>query len=176
MANDELFGADGTQPLPPAPPLGDPLSGLVTGYLFADDTAAPVLPAEEPVARARAQAEVARRRTAAPSRSVRSVAPGAVTPDAIPLAESLPSRPRQVPRAPADVRRAQPVPSRPTVVQPVRQASVTRSPGVPPAATGSRRTAGLGCAVFVIVAVLLVVLFVVLGAVYGHGNAGFFNG
>ncbi|HEY0807514.1 MAG TPA: hypothetical protein VGD84_20780, partial [Pseudonocardiaceae bacterium] len=41
VADDELFGPDGTQP-PPAPPfLSDPLAGLVTGSLFADTTAGP---------------------------------------------------------------------------------------------------------------------------------------
>jgi len=46
VADDELFGPDGTQ-APPAPPfLSDPLAGLVTGVLFSDTTSvADVVPA-----------------------------------------------------------------------------------------------------------------------------------
>ena len=40
MTIDELFGPDGTEPLPPLPVLADPLAGLVTGEFLAADVLA----------------------------------------------------------------------------------------------------------------------------------------
>ncbi|HKN99856.1 MAG TPA: hypothetical protein VJX10_22235, partial [Pseudonocardiaceae bacterium] len=97
MADDELFGADGTQPLPPPPLLPDPLGGLVTGALFSDTTAVVTAVEQAPAAQAATPVEQARRRTVqatATRRPARS-APGATTPTAIPVAESLPSRPKE---------------------------------------------------------------------------------
>ncbi len=187
MADDEMFGADGTQPLPASPPLPDPLGGLVTGYLFSDNTAGPLDPvAEQQSAQATAASAAVRRRTAAGAPR-RSSAPGAVTPDAIPVAEALPSRQREVRRPTAA--RPTAVPVAPTVnrrnVAPRPQsapASTARAAGRDPAMSRpvpgmrQRRTAGAGCALFVIVIVLLILVFVVLGAVLGHGGSGFFGG
>src|SRR6266700_1725395 len=41
MADDELFGLDGTQSPPPPPLEIDPLAGLLTGSVFADRTSEP---------------------------------------------------------------------------------------------------------------------------------------
>jgi hypothetical protein len=192
VADDELFGADGTQPLPASPALPDPLGGLVTGYLFSDNTAGPLVPiAEQQAAQVNAVAAEVRRRATAPVTGRRSSAPGAVTPDAIAPAESLPSRQRetrrptaprptanratQVPVAPAVNRR--PAATRPTAPAASAQAA-GRNPAMSRPAPGMqpRRSGGGGCAVMVVVIVLVVVVFVVLGVVLGHGSSGFFGG
>lgn len=185
MADDELFGADGTQPLPPPPVLPDPLGGLVTGELFSDTTVAATVAEQAPAAAAATPAEQARRRTVqatATRRPVRS-APGATTPTAIPVAESLPSRTRErrparaitpVAVTPAPVRNT-PAPNAATrtvssgrTPAGVRPAPGTRAPG--------RRSAGAGCAMFLVIVIVLVTVFIVLGVVLGHGNTGFTGG
>jgi hypothetical protein len=192
VADDDLFGADGTQSLPPMPLLPDPLGGLVTGSLFSD-TIVPLTTAETPAAvaaQAAAPAARDRRRVVQPTGSRRTAGqqPGATTPTAIPVAESLPGG-RKENRRPPVVRATTPI----AVTQPLRNtparnttprnvAAGTQSARTPagtrpaPGIRTSRRSAGAGCAMFLVIVIVLVTIFVVLGVVLGHGNTGLSGG
>ncbi|HEX5116607.1 MAG TPA: hypothetical protein VFW65_15530 [Pseudonocardiaceae bacterium] len=192
VADYDEFGADGTQPLPPPQLLPDPLGGLVTGSLFSD-TIVPLTVAETPAAAAQAAAPAtqARRRTVQATGSRRTVGPqpGATTPTAIPVAESLPGGGRRENRRQTVVRATTPIavtpplrntPARNTTARNV--SSGTRSARTPasarpaPAIRTSRRSAGAGCAMFLVIVIVLVTIFVVLGVVLGHGNTGLSGG
>jgi hypothetical protein len=204
VADDELFGQDGTQP-PPAPPfLSDPLSGLVTGQLFSDTTAVADVSAKysdfvyTPAARFRG------RRPAAPTRTTGPLQ-AAGAPAAIPVAEGLPARSGMQDRRPPAARGTPaPIPpARVAPVTPVRPApSRTPPTGWPsartqptgvsarpatgrPGTTGRpaqaqpyrrQRRAGAGCSIFLLLIVIMVVAFVVLGILLGHGGSGGFGG
>jgi hypothetical protein len=191
VADYDLFGADGTQSLPPLPLLPDPLGGLVTGSLFSD-TIVPLTTAEIPAAAAKAAAPVAqdRRRVVQSTGSRRTVSQqsGATTPTAIPVAESLPGGRREN-RRPTVVRATTPIavtpplrntPARNTTPRNVSAGTQSaRTPaGVRPAPgiRTSRRSAGAGCAMFLVIVIVLVTIFVVLGVVLGHGNTGLSGG
>jgi hypothetical protein len=197
VADDELFGPDGTQ-APPAPPfLSDPLAGLVTGVLFSDTTAvADVVPTfvVDPVA---PSATRARRRTAAaPARSGAQPLTAATAPAASAVAAPLSAKPGiQQSRPPAN--RATQIGSQPTTYAPARPAPPRTSPAnwqntrPPPALRGTpgrpvppparqapvrRRRAGAGCSLILVVFVVLVIAFVVLGVLVGHGTGSGFGG
>jgi hypothetical protein len=182
MANDELFGPDGTQPLPADQPWPDPLGGLVTGSAYTDPGDTPYLTPLW-VAQAAPKAAAARRRPPAAAR--RPTAPGvatsgaltlgAVTPAATPVAAALPSMSRQERRP--SVARTTPVP----VVPPTRNLQARPVPAAragqrataaprSPASSPVNRRSGAGCSVFLLVIVVLVIAFVVLGVVLGHSD------
>lgn len=177
MADDDLFGPDGTQPLPAAPFLPDPLSGLVTGSVLRDTTV-PVSRTAEPEEappEVRQAVEAVRRQLRQPAQR-RSSAPGATTPNAIPVAESLPSRPRQARRPAATVRPTE-VPLTPAARrQPPPARTVSAAGPLPRTAPVAPARRGSGCGLFLVVVLLLLVAFVVLGVVLGHGPGGFGGG
>lgn len=198
MADDELFGPDGTQ-APPAPPfLSDPLAGLVTGMLFSDTTAVadvvptfvvdPVIPS---VTRLR------RRVAPGPARTSGQPLTAATSPAASAVAAPLSAKPGiQQSRPPAT--RATQIGSQPTTYAPARPAPPRTSPATwqdtrpPPARRGTpgrpvppparqapvlrQRRAGAGCSLILVVFVVLVVAFVVLGILVGRGTGGGFGG
>lgn len=175
---DELFGLDGTQPLPAQPLLPDPLGGLVTGATFTDPvsilgpTTVPPPPPVTPVSTPYRRTTTSRRTTVK--------APGARAPSAIPVAESLPSRPVQ--------RSGTPPASRPAVVPltpgvrsgQLRQAStINLGAQTQRRSTTSRRRGGggAGCAIFVLIVIVVVGLFILLGVLgQGPGGGGFSGG
>ena len=169
MADEALFGPDGTQPLPPDPVLPDPLGGLVTGFTFADLVAdtpiivPPVVPVVTP-------APAVRRPAAGVKRPATRSA--AAPPAPIPVAQGLPSRPRQV-RQPQPATRPGLIPVAPGV----RGRPVPNRPA-PPARVGiqPRRRSGAGCSVFLFLVVLLLFGFIVLGIVFGHTAGGLGTG
>jgi hypothetical protein len=198
VADDELFGPDGTQP-PPAPPfLPDPLAGLVTGMLFSDTTSvADVVPTfiVDPVA---PSATRARRRTAAgPARTTAQPLTAATSPAASAVAAPLSAKPG-IERSRPPATRATQIGSQPTTYAPARPAPPRTSPAgwqdtrPPPARRGTpgrpvppparqapvrrQRRAGAGCSLVLVVFVLLVIAFVVLGFVVGHGTGSGFGG
>ena len=185
MADDELFGPDGTQP-PPAPPfLSDPLAGLVTGALFADTTAGPEFEVAGPYLSTTAATSPARRprARATPARATQGRSLQAATsPDAIPVAAPLSARSatqhavRPNPTAPARITPIRPAPPRvaPATWQPPRSARPgTRPAPAPASARRTRRRAGAGCSFFLVLIVIVIVAFVVLGIVLGKGTGGF---
>jgi hypothetical protein len=198
VADNELFGPDGTQSLDVPPLLSDPLGGLVTGFVFSDTTVAAPPPAQAAPLAAASPTQQARRRTApVVRRPTGASAPGAMTPTATPVAASLPSRPKEIRRP--TVARPIAMPVTPPVTNAPRRNPVARNPPAggmtwqpPPssrqAPTGrqaptsaytrspSRRRAGLGCSMFVLIMIVLVAVFVVLGVVLGHGSTGFTGG
>jgi hypothetical protein len=199
VADDELFGQDGTQP-PPAPPfLSDPLSGLVTGQLFSDTTAIADVSAlypdyvYTPVARGRTRRSAAPTRTTGPLRA-------AGAPDAIPVAEPFSGRSGTQQRRPPAAR-GTPMPIAPAQVAPVTpvRPAPSRTPqtGWPSARTSTaggmsarpatgrpgtgrptqlpyrrQRRAGAGCSIFLLLIVIMVIAFVVLGILLGHSGPG----
>ncbi|HVV24544.1 MAG TPA: hypothetical protein VHF06_34260 [Pseudonocardiaceae bacterium] len=178
MADEALFAGDGTQPLPADPVLPDPLAGLVTGAVFADPvtdftvTGSPERTTVTPATQARRRPTTGVKRPARPAAT-------AAPPAAIPVAESLPARPRQAKQAPAGRPAAIPVTpgsgSRPTVrTTPVNRAP--RSTPTPQQRTRSRqRTGSAGCSLFALIVLIIVIGFVVLGVVLGHGDGGGFG-
>jgi hypothetical protein len=192
VADDELFGPDGTQALPPEPLLPDPLGGLVTGVAFSDNTAGP-LPTVEWLATpfAAPAAAVRRRTTQAGARRPVNPVTGATTPTAIPVAQALPSRPAEARRPtvanrPAAMPVAQPFrnsPARDTTARNVAARPATASarsapsrPAVARPAPATRRSGGAGCGVFLVIVIVLIAVFVVLGLVLGHGGGGLSGG
>jgi hypothetical protein len=187
VADDELFGPDGTQPSPAPPFLSDPLAGLVTGALFADTTAGPEFEVAGPYLNTNAATSPARRPRArtTPARATQGrPLQAATSPDAIPVAAPLSARSatqhavRPNPTAPARITPIRPAPPRvaPATWQPPR----TARPGTPgrpaPAPASARRTrrrAGAGCSFFLVLIVIVVIAFVVLGIVLGRGTGGF---
>lgn len=175
---DELFGLDGTQPLPPQPLLPDPLGGLVTGAAFTDPvtilgpTTVPPPPPVTPVS-------TSYRRTTSASRRATVKAPGARAPSAIPVAEALPSRPVQRPVAPPASRPAV-VPLAPGVrAGQLRQPSSfnVAAPTQRQSTTSRRRGGGgAGCAIFVLIVIVVVGLFILLGVLGQGPGAGGFGG
>lgn len=175
VANDELFGPDGTQPLPADRPWPDPLGGLVTGSAYTDPGDTPYLTAPW-VAQAAPEAAVRRRQpTVAVRRPTGAGAPGAATPVATPVAAALPFPSRQQRRP--SVARPTPMP----VVPPARSPQARtvpaggvqrRAPAAPqlPARLPVNRRSGAGCSIFLLVIVVLVIAFVVLGVVLGHSD------
>jgi hypothetical protein len=173
------FGPDGTQPLPPDPVLPDPLGGLVTGSVFADPLVAvvPLIEVRPVPAPTAAQAHRSNHGVRRQTTTVPSLAPAA-PPPAIPVAQSLPDRPRRVSRpsvaTPTQVAVAPAV--RRTRNQPPRWTATPSRPAPSrPAPRATRRRSGAGCAVFLIIVVLVVAAFVVLGVVTGNGG-GFGSG
>jgi len=197
VADDELFGPDGTQAPPAAPFLSDPLAGLVTGVLFSDTTSvADVVPTfvVDPVT---PSATRARRRAApAPTRTGAQPLTAATSPAASAVAAPLSSKPGiQQSRPPAT--RATQIGSQPTTYAPARPAPPRTSPAnwqttrPPPARRGTpgrpvpppvrqapvrRRRANSGCSLILVVFVVLVIAFVVLGILVGHGTGSGFGG
>jgi len=193
VADDELFGPDGTQP-PPAPPfLSDPLAGLVTGSLFADTTAGPESEVAGPYLSTTAATSSARRPQG--SRHARTCHPGPAAcrrprhrtrsrwPHRCRPARPANTRSAPNPSAPARITPIRPAPPRvaPATWQPPRSA-----PRTPPARPGTRgrpapapastvrprRRAGGGCSFLLVLIVVMVIAFVVLGILLGHGTGG----
>jgi hypothetical protein len=198
VADDELFGPDGTQE-PPSPPFfADPLSGLVTGSLFSDTTSVADVSALYPdYVYTPAAARLRRRAPAAPPRQtgpLQAAGTPAAIPVAAPLAKSFPRRPPAARGTPAVTAPARIAPVRPIPTQtgwPTRQAGAAltgRAARTERAAAASGRTqstakrdrrASAGCSIFLVLIVILVVVFVVLGIVLGHstgGTSGFSTG
>lgn len=166
VADDALFGQDGTQPPPPPPLLGDALAGLVTGYLFSDTTiAAPDETHWKQEALPPARAEVRRARPVA-RRPVTPPPSGSVTPAQFAVAAPLPSRP------PAEKR---PTVPRTAPVRPAPAAGANRRQTIGSQAP-AKRSGGAGCAILLIAVLVIVGVFVVLGVLLGHGDAGLTGG
>jgi hypothetical protein len=191
VADDELFGPDGTQE-PPSPPFfSDPLSGLVTGELFSDTTSVADVSALYPdYVYTPAAARLRRRNPVAPTRQtgpLQAAGTPAAIPVAAPLAKSFPRRPpaaRGTPAvtAPARFAPVRPIPpetgwpSRPAGAALTGRAARTdraaAASGRDPSTTKRDRRASAGCSIFLVLIVILVVGFVVLGIMLGHGSAG----
>lgn len=187
VADSEWFGLDGTQPPPPPPVEPDPLAGLVTGIFFAEPVVTPETtanPAENPTA---ATPQTARRLYARPARpaerpQARPLQP-ASSPDAIPVAAPLSARSgvqkskppattaSRIGTQPGRVAPAAPARVAPVNWQPPRSAP-TRATPRRPAPVPARRRADAGCSFFLLIIVILVIAFVVLGIVLGHGSGG----
>lgn len=169
MADEGLFGLDGTQPLPADPLLPDPLGGLVTGSTFTyvdsqDYVPQPPVPLVAPPPPVQAR----RRPTAGVKRPAARSAPPAAPPAAIPVAQSLPIRQRTPRQTSA---------TRPAVVPVARPG--TNRPAAPPRPyrpiqeTRRRRSGGAGCSMFLLIVVILVFGFIILGLFLGHNGSGF---
>jgi hypothetical protein len=199
VADDELFGPDGTQAPPVTPFLADPLAGLVTGSVFADTTAGPEFETVGPDVAAATATSPARRpgvrtpppRTIKGRPQARTLQP-ATSPDAIPVAAPLSAR-AGIPQSRPPAARATPMGATPTRVTPIRPAPprvapagwqpTPRTPRTPPAGRGtpdlgprrtaaSRRSTGAGCSFLLVLIVVMVIAFVILGIALGHGGTG----
>jgi hypothetical protein len=167
VADDALFGQDGTQPPPPPPLLGDALAGLVTGYLFSDTTiAAPDETHWKQEALPPARVEVRRARPVAARRVAVTPPSGSVTPAQFAVAAPLPSR------LPAEKR---PTVPRTTPVKPAPPARANQRKTIGSQAP-TKRSGGAGCAIFLIMVLVIIGVFVVLGVLLGHGDAGLSGG
>ncbi len=167
MTDEALFGADGTQALPPDPVLPDPLGGLVTGFAFSDVTPDETVVETPPVPGVTASTQARRRPAGGVKRPAARPATVAAQPALIPVAQSLPSRPRQIRQAPVARPTAIPVTSAVRGRQSVR-GQPTPATLAARAGTVPGRRSGVGCSVFLFLVVLLVIGFIVLGIVFGH--------
>jgi hypothetical protein len=190
VADDELFGLDGTQPPPPPPFDPDPLAGLVTGILYADPEVIPELEFIPGVTTATPAAYRRTRRPTQPRSTTARPLQAATSPDAIPVAAPLSAKPGiQQSRPPATratpmgttPARIAPAPARVTPAgwqqprtaprpPPARRGTPGRPAPIPARSVPSRRRAGGGCSLFLLLLVIMVIAFVVLGIVLGHGT------
>lgn len=193
MADDELFGLDGTQAPPPPPFQSDPLAGLVTGSLYANPEVIPELEFIPGVTTATTSSSYRRgvRRPTQPRSTTARPLQAATSPDAIPVAAPLSAKPGIQQSRPPATRATQmgSMPARiapaPARVAPAGWQQPRTAPRPPPARRGTpgrpapiparsvparRRAGGGGCSLFLLLIVIMVIAFVVLGIVLGHGT------
>jgi hypothetical protein len=190
VADDELFGLDGTQSPPPPPFESDPLAGLVTGSVYAAPEVIPEVEYVPGVLTATTSAYRRTRRTTQPRSTTARPLQAATSPDAIPVAAPLSvrsgiqqSRPPATRAAPmgSTPARIAPAPARVTPVgwqqprtaprpPPARRGTPGRPAPIPARSVPARRRAGGGCSLFLLLLVIMIIAFVVLGIVLGHGT------